>query len=107
MKLWRMLFLLLSFSLILQNTCPHGFAGKTAFAASIEPHACPCQKCPLTKQGPSDNKQQKPLYPAFLMIVPAANPSLHFLAAGTECVFLPQDRYIDPFKARLIKPPIA
>lgn len=45
------LLLLLSLALVLQNTCPYGFAAKTAFVA---PHT---HDCPLKKDHQAPSKE--------------------------------------------------
>jgi hypothetical protein len=101
----RMLLLLLSFSLILQNTCPYGFAAKTAFVAP-HTHACPFHHYPPKGQRAVDDNSSKVIYPAFVMTVPLVQPSIQPIPISTSYILFPSDKYINPFKEPLIKPPV-
>ncbi len=101
----RMLLLLLSLSLILQNTCPYGFAEKTAFAAS-HMHACPFHHCPPTGQGAVDDNVNKIIYPAFVMVAPFVQPAIQRFPVNTDYFLFSSGRYAGPFKEPLIKPPV-
>jgi hypothetical protein len=104
-KLMKMFLFLLSFSLILQNTCPYGFAAKTAFAAP-HTHACPFHHCPPKKQNAVDDNANKAMYPTFVMAVPFVQPSIQRFPISTGYVLFSSDRYTNPFKEPLIKPPV-
>jgi hypothetical protein len=106
MKLLRMFLLLLSFSLIVQNTCPYGFAAKTAFAAQ-HTHQCPFHRYPHKGQGAVDDNSNKVIYPAFAMVAPFVQPSIHYFPESTDYFLFSSDRYSNPFKKPLIKPPVA
>ncbi len=101
----RMLLLLLSFSLILQNTCPYGFAAKTAFAAPLT-HQCPFHHYPHKGQGAVDDNSIKVIYPAFVMVAPFVQPSVQPFHVCTDYFLYSSDRYTNPFKEPLIKPPV-
>jgi len=104
-KLIRLLLFLISFSLILQNTCPCGFAAKTAFA-SPQMHACPSHHSPCKGQRAVDSDANKIIYPAFVMSVPFAQPAIERFTMSTVYVLFSSDVYTNPFKKSLIKPPV-
>lgn len=104
MKLMRMLLILLSFSLILQNTCPYGFAAKTAFAAP-RTNQCPFHHHSTNGQGTVDNNANKVIFPAFVMVVPSVQPCIQRFPVSGDYSFSSSYRYTDPFKEPLIKPP--
>jgi hypothetical protein len=99
------LLFLLSLSLVLQNTCPHGFAGKTAFAA-LHTHACPHQHCPLKGKSAVDDNSNKS-GPGFVMAFPFVKPAVQRFALRSDYVIFSFDKYINPFKDPLTKPPVA
>ena len=47
----RFLIFLIACAIVIQNTCPYGWASKTAF---MSPHECGCHQCPV-----KDHKQTK------------------------------------------------
>jgi len=100
-----MLLFLLSFSLILQNTCPYGFAAKTAFAAP-HTHACPFHHYPSKGQRAIDDNSNKVIYPAFVMVASFVQPSIQHFPVSTEYSLFSYDKYTNPFKEPLIKPPV-
>ena len=107
MRALRILVLLLAAALFVQNTCPHGFAGKTTVGRS-------CGACSLKQHhGPSTDQQtrfstgQSPAhYPLFLFSLPQ---SLHVLHPRPLAVLEPviTDRYTDAEPAELLRPPRA
>jgi hypothetical protein len=99
------LLFLLSFSLILQNTCPHGFAGKTAFAA-LYTHTCPHQHHPIKGKSAVDDNLNK-VYSAFVMAFPFVKPAIQRFALTSSYVSSSSDKYINPYKDLLTKPPVA
>jgi hypothetical protein len=105
MKLMRMILFLLSLSLILQNTCPYGFAAKTAFAAR-HPHQCPFHHGKTKEQGTVDDNSKKAIYPPFVMVAPFVQPSVGSFPISTDYFSSLSDRYTNPFKEPRIKPPI-
>jgi len=56
-KTTRLLLLFLAFSLLIQNTCPYGFAAKTGFIAK-ENHHCHCKKYPSSKPEADDSAKK-------------------------------------------------
>ena len=109
MKLMRLFLFLLAFSLVLQNTCPYGFAAKTAFAAP-QAHDCPFKKshhAPQKDRDSVDDNPVKPLYPAFVFSIPDTQVAALCYQMKPEYAALSSDNYKDPFKEPLIKPPVA
>ncbi len=108
MKLMRLLLFLLVFSLVLQNTCPHGFAGKTAFAAP-HTHDCPSKKshhAPVKDRDSVDDTTVKLLHPAFVFSLPEVQKIMLYSQQNTAFTLLSSDSYKDPFKKPSIKPPV-
>jgi len=108
MKLMRLFLFILAFSLVLQNTCPHGFAGKTAFVAS-HTHDCPSRKshhAPAKDRGSVDDNAGKLLYPAFVFSIPAVRRIMLCHEQKAVYTLLSSDTYKDPFKDPSIKPPV-
>jgi hypothetical protein len=105
MKLMRLLFFLLALSLILQNTCPYGFAAKTAFAFS-HLHQCPLHH-QTGEQETVDGNPNKAIHPAFVMAASHMQPSIRHFSIGTDYWPIVSDRYTNPFKDPLIRPPIS
>ena len=100
-----MLLFLLSFSLILQNTCPYGFAGKTAFAA-LHTHACPFHHQPLKGKRTVDDNSGK-IHAAFVMAFSFEKPAIQRFALTFAYVSSSSNKYINPYKDPLTKPPVA
>jgi hypothetical protein len=100
-----MLLFLLSVSLVLQNTCPYGFAAKTAFAAS-HTHACPLHHSPPGGTSAVDDNSNK-VHPAFVIAFPFVKPAIQRFALSSAYVIFSFDKYINPFKDPLTKPPVA
>ena len=100
-----MLLFLLSLSLILQNTCPYGFAGKTAFAAR-QTHACPFHHQPIQGKSAVDDNSNK-IHPAFVIAFFFDKPMIQHFALNSAYVIFFSDKYINPFKDPLTKPPVA
>jgi len=102
----RILLFLLAFSLILQNTCPYGFAAKTAFAAPHS-HQCSFHRHQTKEQRTVDDNSNKVMYPAFVMITPFIQPSIEGVPVSTYYLRFSFCGYTNPFKDPRIKPPIA
>ena len=105
----RLLLFLLAFSLVLQNTCPYGFAAKTAFAAP-HTHDCPLKKDhhSPSKEGDSvDGNSGKVLFPAFVFSVPDVQTVILCSQVDVDYTPLSSDNYKDPFKEPSAKPPAA
>lgn len=104
----RALFFLLAFSLVLQNTCPHGFAAKTVFAAP-QTHDCPFKKShntPGKDHDSVDDNSGRPLYPAFVLSVPDVRPIIFRIKKDSDYMPLSSAGYKDPFKEPSLKPPV-
>ena len=109
MNVFRVLLFLIVISLILQNTCPYGYAAKTAFHAP-QKHDCPLKKSHhgSAKDGDSvDDNQEKAMYPSFVFSVPESHAVISCLQRETEYVALSFDNYRDPFREPLLRPPVA
>jgi hypothetical protein len=109
MKLMRLLFFLLVISLVLQNTCPFGFASKTAFTAP-HMHDCPLRKShhsPAKGQNSVDDNTGRLLYPSFMFSVPDTQSVVFRFQMNTEYTVLYSDNYKDHFKEPSTRPPVA
>jgi hypothetical protein len=99
--------ILISFAILVQNTCPYGFAAKTGFAAP-KAHDCPFKKCHTapSKEGSSpDENSGKALFPAFVLSMPEVQAAIHCFAVNREHFLFSSNNYKDPFKKPIIKPP--
>ncbi len=98
---------ILVFALLIQNTCPHGFAGKSSVAAS-------CKNCPMKKQHDmSPDVQQKIVssssqvhFPLFVFSVPKTIHTFQLSPIETARPIL-IDRYKDALPDELLRPPQA
>jgi len=106
MRLIRILLFLLALSLILQNTCPYGFAAKTAFAIP-HVHWCPFHHHQTKEQGTVDDNSNKVIHPAFVMVAPSVRASLERFPLSADYFLFLSERYINPFKEPPIKPPVS
>jgi hypothetical protein len=103
----RPIILLLALALFIQNTCPHGFAGKTTLARTCDRCTLKQQHAPLPDQQNRIAASQTPVhYPLFLFSVP---PSVHVLQPGSAIAHEPvvADRYTDATPAEFLRPPRA
>ena len=109
MRLMRALLFLLAFSLVVQNTCPYGFAGKTAFAAPYT-HGCPFKKAhhgPPKDKASVDENMGKVFCASFVLSIPDVQALSLRLQANASFFPMPFDNYKNPFKEPLIRPPAA
>jgi len=109
MKLMRLILFLLVISLVLQNTCPYGYAAKTAFAAS-HTHDCPMKKShhsPAKDRDSVDDNPGKALYPSFVFSVPDKQAVIFRFQTNTEYTALSSVNYKDHFREPSTKPPAA
>jgi hypothetical protein len=98
--------LLLSFALLIQNTCPFGAAGKTAVASST------CKDCPLKHRIIIPQDGQKKLlsdfssihFPHYIFEVPKTTLSFHIEPITSEGPILAND-YRDALPDELLRPP--
>lgn len=105
----KFLLLLLSLALVLQNTCPYGFAAKTAFVAP-QTHDCPLKKDhhALSKEGDSvDGNSGKILFSAFVFSIPDVQTVILCSQVNVDYTPLSPDNYKNPFKEPSVKPPAA
>ncbi len=108
MKMMRILLLLLTFSIVLQNTCPYGFAAKTSFAAP-QTHECPMKKgghSPAEERDSVDGNTDKTLYPAFVLSLPELQDIMPCSQMNSAYTPLPSGNYKNPFKDPLGRPPV-
>ncbi len=98
---------ILAFALLIQNTCPHGFAGKSSVAAA-------CKNCPMKKHQSVTSEGQKTFssnpsqvhFPLFVFAVPK---TIHTFQLNPIEIVRPIliDRYKDALPDELLRPPQA
>lgn len=103
----RFVIFLLAFALLIQNTCPHGFAGKTSVAAT-------CSHCPMKQhQSVSPDGQKRIIsasstvhFPMFVFSVPK---TVHTFQLEPVKIAQPPlaNSYEDALPAGLLRPPQA
>ena len=109
MKLMRLILFLLVISLVLQNTCPYGFAAKTAFVAH-HTHDCPLKKShhsPAKEQNSVGDNPGKLPYPSFIFSIPDTQTVVSRFQMNAEYTVLYSDKYKDHFREPSIRPPVA
>ena len=107
MNFLRLLLLLLITSIVLQNTCPYGYAAKTAFT-SPHTHDCPLKKShhgPANDRNSVDDKPGKALYPSFVFSVPESDAVISRFQTKTEYATPSVDNYKGPFREPPVRPP--
>ena len=105
MRKTQAIVVILAFSLLMQNTCPRGFAGKTAIAAV-------CGHCPLTQTiVPSHDEQKKFVsakpschFPLFLFAVQDSIHTLQLEPVESAPPLLAES-YADALPDELLRPP--
>ncbi len=101
------LIFILAFALLIQNTCPHGFAGKSSVATA-------CKNCPMKKQHDMSPDVQKKIssaksqihFPLFVFSVPKTIHTFQLSPIETARPVL-LDRYKDALPDELLRPPQA
>jgi len=96
---------LLIFALLIQNTCPHGFAGKSTVLAS-------CSHCPhkqtLTAYAESGQVSIIPNHlvhmPLFVLEIPHSQPTFELVSAASPQPVI-RNRYKNTFPDGLLRPP--
>lgn len=102
----RPVILLLAFALLIQNTCPHGFAGKTSVAST-------CNHCSLKHHSLSPDPQKKISsdsssihFPMFVFAVPKMIHTFQLNPVKSGRLIF-ADRYKDALPDDLLRPPQA
>ncbi|HUJ18793.1 MAG TPA: hypothetical protein VL197_12460 [Nitrospirota bacterium] len=103
----RPVILLLAFALLVQNTCPHGFAGKT----SVTPACGHCSLRQLHASHPDPqltiSSSPSPVhYPLFVFAVPKTVHTFQLDPIKSARLVL-VDRYKDALPDELLRPPRA
>ncbi len=96
---------ILAFALLIQNTCPHGFAGKTSVAST-------CKHCPMKEHQSLTSDGQKKIsstqsqvhFPLFVFSVPKTIHTFQLNPIETARLVL-IDRYTDVLPDELLRPP--
>jgi hypothetical protein len=105
---FKLIILLLAFGLLVQNTCPHGFAGKSSVAAST------CSHCKY-KQGhqpaPDSGKASISSHstthpPMFVLDTPNTQPTFRLAAIAIPQPIIP-NTYKNTAPDELLQPPRA
>lgn len=103
----RSIIFLLAFALLIQNTCPHGFAGKTAVARA-------CANCPMKHNLMASQDGQDKIvsdsssthFPLFVFAVPKTVHTFQ-LEPTTSSRPVLADSYQDALPDELLRPPRA
>jgi hypothetical protein len=102
----RPVILLLAFALLIQNTCPQGFAGKTSLAST-------CAHCPLKQlfSAPSGMSSLSGAFssvhfPLFVFSLPKTDHTFKLDLIKTERPILPNG-YEDALPHEILRPPQA
>jgi len=103
----RFLIFLVAFAIILQNTCPYGWAGKTAFAASHVSH-CPMkdrQRPAKTNDRDDVKKELSNAKQTFVFSVGTSGNTFRLLALISCTISVKTDNVKDVFSEPLLRPP--
>lgn len=98
---------LLGVSLLIQNTCPRGAAGKSMVAASLHPCSLKFQSAPDPYGGPAIARPHSPShYPLYVLSV---SPPVHTVrpALVETASSALAERYADALSRELLRPPQA
>jgi hypothetical protein len=109
MTLPRLLLFIVFLTLVLQNTCPYGFAAKTAFVATHS-HDCPQSKShhsPDKDRDSADDSPGGPLHPAFVLSISDNQTIVLCSQMKAEYTILSSENYRDFIKELATKPPVA
>jgi hypothetical protein len=104
----RFLIFLVAFAIILQNTCPHGWAGKTAFAASHVSHCSMKDPHRPAKTNDWDDVKKELSSNAkqtFVFSVGTSDNTFRLLAPIGCTVSVKTDNVKDVFSEPLLRPP--
>lgn len=109
MAIARFVVFLIALSLVIQNTCPYGWAAKTVF---ISPHTSQCSHCPLreNKGTASDTKNDvrkdiSSVNHLFVIHVGERDVPLKSLPPVSFAVSFKSDRVYSVFLEPLLRPP--
>ena len=105
LKLSPVIFLL-AFALLIQNTCPHGFAGKTSLAPSCS--NCPLKKCRITTSGQKNiaSDSSSVHFPLYVFAVPKTTRTFQLEPIKAVRAII-ADCYTDALPDELLRPPRA
>jgi len=111
MKLIRVVLFLLAFSLVLQNTCPYGFAAKTAFAtcgSTQHSSHCPMHEQKQSKQdGQNDVKKEfSQAKQIFVLSISQPDNSFQILSPAIKAVSQISNDFKDVFSEPPLRPPL-
>jgi len=103
-----LIILILAFALSIQNTCPHGFAGKTSLGSSLTHHASACCRlaAPDNHKIISKSHEVSGHFPLFLFSMPDTIHASRLCPTTTAEPFL-AGSYKDPLPAEHLRPPLA
>ncbi len=107
----RFLVYLIVFSITIQNTCPYGWAGKTAL---ISPQVAPCQHCPIKEdRRPAESDARKDFkkdlsYINHLFVILTSTPDTAFqiLSPIDRAPHIKSGQFRDVHLDPLLRPPV-
>ncbi len=104
----RILIFLIATAIVMQNTCPYGWAAKTVFMSS---HASLCPHCPMKDANPPDThkdvkKNLSNINHSFLVHVVAPNNTFQMLSLVDSAPAIKSDQFKDVHMEPLLRPPV-
>lgn len=104
----RILIFLIATAIVMQNTCPYGWAAKTVFMSS---HASACRHCPMKEACPPDaqnhiKKDLSYINHCFLIHVSKLDNTFQILSPINRAPGIKSDQFNDVHLEPLLRPPV-
>ena len=104
----RILIFLIATAIVMQNTCPYGWAAKTVFMSS---HASLCPHCPMKEAYPPDTrnhvkKNLSNINHCFLIHVAEPINTFQILSLIDRAPAIKSDQFNDVHLEPLLRPPV-
>ena len=104
----RILIFLIAIAIVMQNTCPYGWAAKTIFMSS---HSSLCPHCPMKETHPPDanncvKKNLSNINHCFLIHVVEPNNTFQILSQIDRAPAIMSDQFNDVHLEPLLRPPV-
>jgi hypothetical protein len=104
----RILIFLIATAIVMQNTCPYGWAAKTIFMSS---HASICPHCPIKEAYPPEaqnhvKKNLSNINHFFLIHVVEPNNTFQILSPIDGAPTIKSDQFNDVYLEPLLRPPV-
>jgi len=103
----RILIVLIATAVVMQNTCPYGWAAKTVFMSF---HASLCPHCPIKEANPPDTRKHvkknlSNINHSFLVHVVEPNNTFQKLSPIDRAQAIKSDQFNDVHLEPLLRPP--